>query len=159
MEEPFIDRLAQAVYAGSDEFAGESTLDLMEECGVYPEDWIHLVAQCHWVCRTDFNQEEAVEYLDEDLTDERKLELDAGDGLTPDERRLADQRYCEHLLGQGITTLTHYYRVEDSQGRPIFFSSDHGDGGYLLDCDGPWKTLPEMTEDFDGECLREWTVL
>ena len=113
MEEPFIDRLAQAVYAGSDEFASESTVDLMEQCGVWPEDWIHLVAQSHWVCRTDLNQEEAIEYLDEDLTDERKLELDAGGKLTPKERRLADQRYCESLLGQGTFTLTHYYRVKD----------------------------------------------
>ena len=157
MEEPFIDRLAQAVYARSDEFAGESVRNLIEECGVSPEDC--LVAQCHWVCRTDLGQEEVVEYLDEDLTEERKLELDAGGEITLEERQLADERYCEQVMGWGHFTLTDYYRVEDSQGRPIFFSSDHGDGGYVLGWDGPWTTLPDMTDGFDGDCLREWFLL
>jgi hypothetical protein len=174
MNKEFIDRVARAVYEDSRELDDEldgsadesddesegSAEYLMRRCGIDPGSSSSLVATCTRACIPDYRMsaDEWLEYLEGAVSEERMLELEDGGDLTPEEEYLARKDYCESELGNGYFTVTRYYRVTDSQGRPIFFSSDHGDGGYLLDADGPWKKMPDMTGGFDGECLRQWTV-
>jgi hypothetical protein len=158
MNKEFIDRVARALYEGSNEFDDEDVVDLMQSCGIDPGSSSSLVATCTWVCAEDDMDVDEFDFLEKTVSEERMLELENGARLTPEEEYLARKDYCDYEIGHGHFTATHYYRVKDSQGRPIFFSSDHGDGGYLHDADGPWKKMPDMTGGFDGECLREWTT-
>lgn len=158
-DEAFVDQLARDLYTGSRKLAGLSTLELMEGCGIDPGSGYHIVAQCGWVFIDDAALSEAHRYLDGLVSEKRLQKIRDGYDLNRRETRLAHERYGEHQIGDGLFTLTHYYRVRDSRGRPIYFSSDHGDGGVLEGCGGPWKRMPTMTRGLDGERYCTWTVL
>jgi hypothetical protein len=155
----FVDRLVDAVHAVRGEFRGDAPEDLMRSCGIEPEDPAAMVAQCAEVCADDLDLSDpsVLDLLQDELEEERIQSLEEGEEPTPEELRSLRERYCEARMDEGLFTLTYYYCVEDLQGRAIYFSSTHGDGGDLLYCDGPWTTLPEPEDGFDGSCLREWT--
>jgi hypothetical protein len=173
-EKEFIDRVARAVYDGSSEL--DDVLDglddesddesegsaeyLMRRCGIGEPGGSPspMVATCTWVCAEEHLDIDEFDFLEKAVSEERILELENGARLTPEEEYLARKDYCEYAMGGDASFMvTDYYRVEDSQGRPVFFSSTHYDGG-MRGYGGPWDRMPDMTGGFDGECLRRWSV-
>ena len=156
-EQNTIDEIVEDVHNAGNKFCCLSTKELMAMCFVELEDSTHIVAQSVSVTAS-IEKEEALEYLDGLIEEERVETLQSGADLTPEEWEKAKRAYCESKMGSGSFHLTHYYKVEDSNERAIFFSSTHGDGGYCFAVEGPFKTL-DLPDPWDGETLSDVLVI
>ena len=149
----FIDRLVEAVYTGSKEFAEQDSEQLLEECGIAPTagGWHPaFVAQCS-VDTVYLDPGEAWEHLDGLVTPERLEALQQGEDPTPEETKLYREKLVDSRLDFASGENVILYQVTDTKGRSIYFTVSHGDGGDVLGCDGPYQEVPPEADWVEGD--------
>jgi hypothetical protein len=151
-----VNLIASDVFDGTNHLIRYDAGDLLEACGILPGEPNNLIAICQ-SAYSEMRNDEAKEYLE----DMGKTSDTGGNlKLTAKELDQVRQLDAEDKMGRGQISIENHYALTASDGRKIYFVSDHSeDGGLCLGVLGPRKEAPAFVDGWDGLSLNEWTKL